>query len=60
MNEEKEPACEVGLDAEVDETLAETFPASDPPQWTLGIDPHCESGAEVRETEDTNEDETRN
>lgn len=28
-------------EAEVDETLEASFPASDSPSWTLGIDTHC-------------------
>jgi hypothetical protein len=37
---EKQPDEPVGemSEAEIDNNLAETFPASDPPSWTLGTD----------------------
>lgn len=51
MAEDKKPAKagrseedEVGMsEAEIDLNLIDTFPASDPPSWTLGTDHHDES-----------------
>jgi hypothetical protein len=29
-------------EAELDQALADSFPSSDPLQWTLGLGPHCD------------------
>lgn len=45
-------------EAEIDRNLAETFPASDPPSWTLGTDHRDETQAAPtpQPTTDRNED----
>jgi len=43
------------LESEIDETLEETFPASDPPSWTLGTDHRVEP--QVKKSDDEGEGE---
>lgn len=41
-------------EAELDQTLADSFPSSDPLQWTLGPGPHCDAeGSPERAVEET-------
>lgn len=44
-------------EAEIDRNLSETFPASDPPSWTLGTDHHTESTAPATERPARDKDE---
>ena len=38
----KESSGEAMPEDEIDETLVESFPGSDPPSWTTGVEPHCQ------------------
>ncbi|HEX8772746.1 MAG TPA: hypothetical protein VF735_04005 [Pyrinomonadaceae bacterium] len=39
-------------EAEIDKNLEESFPASDPPSWTLGSNHHSDSKPEARSEDD--------
>jgi len=63
MSENKEPVDQPEgrlerkemSEAAIDRTLADTFPASDPPSWTLGTDRTPAPPSQQREAEDDSE-----
>ena len=50
-DESKESVDGLMPEDEIDETLEETFPASDPPSWTTGVDPHRSKTGDVGDKE---------
>jgi hypothetical protein len=48
-SKEKPGSCDPMSETEIDDSLAESFPASDPPPWTLGVEPHCQTGEEHKQ-----------
>ena len=47
----KQKVEQQSIDSEIDETLEESFPASDPPSWTLGTDHRVKPQVESRDDE---------
>jgi hypothetical protein len=56
-DKDRETNCREIPDEEIDEAIAETFPASDPLPWTLGIDTRCNPGE--NETSDADNEKKR-
>ena len=52
LGQNADDAGREALEDEIDENLEGTFPASDPPSWTLGTDHRVETQVEGAEDED--------
>jgi hypothetical protein len=55
MRENGEAEKELMSEEEIDENLDESFPASDPPSWSLGTD-HGREKSQAEATDDNSEE----
>lgn len=56
VEKEKETPCEEITEKEIDQALVGSFPASDPPPWSLGVEDKC--GDEPDESEEAQKRES--
>ncbi|MDT5157993.1 MAG: hypothetical protein QOH51_2350 [Acidobacteriota bacterium] len=54
MEHQREEVIGEMAEAEIDDNLADSFPASDPPSWTLGIEHNKQSSSTPGKTSKVN------